>query len=187
MLVDATFCKSGSNQRPSLAGCLQRISLGTVRFAGKVDVSSWLSWLCFLVALGVALAVDRQAVLDANTGRTGGALAIVAGAVAVFIMAVLYLQRAMKCSVLSTSFGDPTELTTTGAFRYSRNPIYAAFLLPIGSLAIISPVAACFGVVLYVRAMTAFVIAREEAVLEAKFGEAYRDYKARVPRWFASI
>jgi protein-S-isoprenylcysteine O-methyltransferase Ste14 len=33
-------------------------------------------------------------------------------------------------------------------------------------------------------AMNSRVISREEHDLEARFGEAYRDYKEKVPRWF---
>ena len=158
-----------------------------VRFPARIDASSWLSWACFYLTLTVSLALDPEAAQAIASGHAFGALAIVGGAVALFICAVVVLQRSMRLSMLSASFGNPRHLTTTGAFRYSRNPIYAAFLLPMASLAVISPVAALLGCALYVRVMTAMVIAREERVLEATFGSAYTAYKARVPRWFAGV
>jgi len=83
----------------------------------------------------------------------------------------------------------PTQTPTTalvirGLYHYSRNPIYIALsLVHLGvAVAVDSPwIAATLPIVLIV--IRYGVIAREEAYLEAKFGQAYRDYKARVRRW----
>lgn len=160
------------------------------RFAGfvtAIDTSSWLSWVCFYLTLLAALGLDPHAAATLAQGGATGPLAIIVAAVIVFIVTVVFLQRAMRLSVLASRFGAPRQLTTAGPFRYSRNPIYAAFLVPMASLAVISPVAALVGCALYVRVMTAFVISREEVILEATFGAEYTAYKARVPRWFAGF
>lgn len=75
-------------------------------------------------------------------------------------------------------------LLERGPFRHSRNPIYLGFLLVaagfalrVGDLWCWLAVAASFAV------LEKRVIAREEAYLAARFGEAYAGYRARVRRW----
>jgi protein-S-isoprenylcysteine O-methyltransferase Ste14 len=83
---------------------------------------------------------------------------------------------------------DPYEETTalieSGPYAYSRNPLYLGLtFLYIGtSLAFRARLPlAVLPAVLWV--MNAGVIEREERYLERKFGDAYRDYMQRVPRW----
>jgi protein-S-isoprenylcysteine O-methyltransferase Ste14 len=75
-------------------------------------------------------------------------------------------------------------LATAGIYGLSRNPIYLgntiallgiALALRWGWLLLLVPVT--------VAAISALAIAREERHLELRFGDAYRDYKARVRRW----
>jgi protein-S-isoprenylcysteine O-methyltransferase Ste14 len=72
---------------------------------------------------------------------------------------------------------------TTGAYRYSRHPIYVALItiyLSV-SLASASWVFLLFTALLVVE-VSLSVIEEERFCLE-KYGEAYREYMARTPRW----
>jgi len=75
-------------------------------------------------------------------------------------------------------------LVTTGIHGWSRNPIYVGmFLLYAGiGLAARSPWVLILALPLAI-ALRYGVVAREEAYLERRFGDTYRDYKARVRRW----
>jgi protein-S-isoprenylcysteine O-methyltransferase Ste14 len=75
-------------------------------------------------------------------------------------------------------------LVTTGLHGWSRNPIYIGmFLLYVGiGLAARSAWVLVLTLPLAVTIRYG-VVAREEAYLERRFGDAYRDYKARVRRW----
>jgi protein-S-isoprenylcysteine O-methyltransferase Ste14 len=75
-------------------------------------------------------------------------------------------------------------LVTTGLHGWSRNPIYVGmFLLYAGiGLAARSPWVLALMLPLAVT-LRYGVVAREEAYLEGRFGDAYRDYKGRVRRW----
>jgi protein-S-isoprenylcysteine O-methyltransferase Ste14 len=75
-------------------------------------------------------------------------------------------------------------LVTAGIYGRTRNPIYLGFFLMYGGIG----VASRSPWILILTAPLAVtirygVIAREEAYLERRFGDAYRDYKARVRRW----
>ena len=77
-----------------------------------------------------------------------------------------------------------TAIVATGPYRFTRNPMYvglAALYLGI-TLWVDSlwPVLFLPAVLFMIQR---FVIAREERYLEAKFGDQYRGYKARVRRW----
>ncbi len=77
-----------------------------------------------------------------------------------------------------------TGIISTGPFAYSRNPVYVSMTMLMGGIAIAvdSPwiLAMAVPAVLIIHN---FVILREEAFLERKFGDDYRRYKAAVRRW----
>lgn len=80
---------------------------------------------------------------------------------------------------------EPTRaLVTTGIHGRTRNPIYLGYLLVHGGIGVAtqSPwillLTPPLAVVIHYG-----VVAREEAYLERRFGDAYRAYKARVRRW----
>jgi len=77
-----------------------------------------------------------------------------------------------------------SALVTDGPFRFRRNPIYVADILILLGIAEITRnvwfaiLCAPFAVL-----VTWLAILPEERHLEARFGEAYRAYKARTRRW----
>ena len=77
------------------------------------------------------------------------------------------------------------RLVTHGAFGFRRNPIYMGEVLMLLGLAqatgniwmaIMAP--------LFALGVLVSAILPEERHLEARFGEAYLDYKGRTRRWF---
>lgn len=84
---------------------------------------------------------------------------------------------------------DPTrELVIAGAYRYMRNPMKAGLFLVLAGEALATQSAAltawlgCFALVnvIYIRL-------HEERGLAQRFGVRYRDYCARVPRWWPAL
>jgi protein-S-isoprenylcysteine O-methyltransferase Ste14 len=79
----------------------------------------------------------------------------------------------------------PTRaLVTTGIYGWSRNPIYLGMFLVYAGIGLVvrSPWILILALPLAVT-MRYGIVAGEEAYLERRFGEAYRDYKARIRRW----
>jgi protein-S-isoprenylcysteine O-methyltransferase Ste14 len=78
----------------------------------------------------------------------------------------------------------PDRLVTDGPYAVSRNPMYLGHLVFLGGLIGLtrSPFALLFGV----RQLFRFRrrVAFDEDRLERAFGDEYRAYVARVPRWF---
>lgn len=76
------------------------------------------------------------------------------------------------------------ELVSGGFFAHCRNPLYLGNLLVLLGLLLIwnSPVAYLAGVPFFLFAYSA-IVAAEERFLRGKFGEAFDEYCARVPRW----
>ena len=78
----------------------------------------------------------------------------------------------------------PERIIRGGPYRFTRNPMYLGMTSMYLGVTLCKnwawPVF-CLPFVWWV--MNAYVIAREERYLEAKFGDDYRRYKARVRRW----
>jgi len=78
----------------------------------------------------------------------------------------------------------PVALVREGPYRFSRNPMYVAVLTMVVGWAIgfRSSTLAIYGVVLAV-AFHLRVVWGEEPYLAATHGEAWTQYRSRVPRW----
>ena len=112
----------------------------------------------------------------------------VAGVVIVFglsfdLMGLLeFRKHATTISPLSPN--KSALVVSSGIYRITRNPMY------LGMAIVLVGVTIAFGsaigllmVLVFVLYITRFQIKPEERILEAKFGEAFVDYKAKVKRW----
>ncbi|MFL5333255.1 MAG: methyltransferase family protein [Geminicoccaceae bacterium] len=113
--------------------------------------------------------------------RLGLAILLLGGGVALSVAAIRTFTR-LGTAVRPSQ--PATALATTGPFAWTRNPIYLAGYPVMLALALafaldwIVP-----GLALATLVLHRGVILREERYLEARFGQSYRDYRARVPRY----
>ena len=99
-------------------------------------------------------------------------------------LALLTLRALSRAHTPVDPLKPTTALVTGGPFRYSRNPIYVALTLLYVGVALLVNVWWILLLVVPVLLVIRYgVIAREEAYLTRKFGEAYRQYTAQVRRW----
>ncbi len=75
-------------------------------------------------------------------------------------------------------------VVSSGVLRFTRNPIYLAFILMLTGLALFqaSPWA-LLGPLAFTLYIWRFQVIPEERALAAKFGPAYEQYRSRVRRW----
>ncbi len=80
---------------------------------------------------------------------------------------------------------EPTRtLVTTGVHGWTRNPIYLGMFLLYGGIGVAARSPWTLILTLPLALTIRYgVVAREEAYLERRFGDAYRHYQARVRRW----
>jgi protein-S-isoprenylcysteine O-methyltransferase Ste14 len=75
-------------------------------------------------------------------------------------------------------------LVTTGIHGWSRNPIYVGMSILYAGIGVVALSPWVFILALPLLLILRYgVVAREEAYLERRFGDAFRDYKTRVRRW----
>jgi len=112
-------------------------------------------------------------------GWIGGIVFVLA--LALFAWAIATMTRAG--SNVPTNL-PTTTIVETGPYRFTRNPIYLGMFLGLVGLAIaFDSLWLLVMLVPFTLAIRYGVVAREEAYLERKFGDAYRQYRARVRRW----
>ncbi len=81
-------------------------------------------------------------------------------------------------------FEKSSSLVTTGAYRVCRHPMYLGFVLILSGLATLMGSVTPFVLVLaFVVLIERTSIRVEEQMMAATFGEAWREYAARVGRW----
>ncbi len=132
--------------------------------------------LMFVFMLGVCGAVMWTTFSPAALARE-----IVGAAIALPALVLWFLAR----RELGTSFAIRAQartLVTTGVYSRIRNPVYvfgALFMLGLIIYVGLWPLLAIFIVIIPLQVYRA---QREQSVLEAKFGDEYRQYRART--WF---
>lgn len=77
-----------------------------------------------------------------------------------------------------------TALASGGPYRFTRNPMYLGLLLVLAGIALATDGPWLLAQLVPLGLLLHFgVVRREEANLERRFGDAYRQYRRRVRRW----
>ena len=111
------------------------------------------------------------------------ALAIALVGASIDLFSAISFRRA-RTTVNPMKPENTSVLVTSGAYRFSRNPMYVGLLFVLVAWAVfLSSAWALVGPPLFVLYINRFQIAPEERVLAATFGAAYLAYKSSVRRW----
>lgn len=116
-----------------------------------------------------------------ETGRLVGAIVIIAG-LGLFIWCVSLFAQVGRGTLAPW---DPTHnLVAAGPYRLVRNPMISSVaLLLVGQAVFWGSWVLGGWTGLFVLINHLYFVLSEEPGLEKRFGEPYRVYKARVPRW----
>ena len=131
-----------------------------------------LNVLCFAVALA-----DRGNFLGLPVWMRLVASMLLTGSIALFIYSFRVLGR-------DNSYGAQDGLVTGGIYRWTRNPQNAMLVVVYGCLAVAVDGAATYLLCAAMMVVYILMVLVEEPWLEAIYGERYRRYCARVPRFF---
>jgi protein-S-isoprenylcysteine O-methyltransferase Ste14 len=130
------------------------------------------------------LARSTAAYSVARPARAALALGLVVAAMLVGISGVRAFNRA-RTTVNPLGPAETTSLVTDGIYSRTRNPMYLALALALVAWGcwLASP-PALLVVPAFVAYLTRYQILPEERALEAAFGQAFHEYRARVGRWW---
>jgi protein-S-isoprenylcysteine O-methyltransferase Ste14 len=140
--------------------------------------------LYFLAGLLVGFAVDLVAPSPCPvplrvSGWIGGGLTLLGAVIAGAAMWTLKVAGTAIDPLVPTR-----TLVSRGVYGFSRNPIYLGLSVAYGGIALLGRCLWALGLLpLVLLAIERYAIRVEERYLEAKFGRAYLDYRARVRRW----
>lgn len=139
----------------------------------------------FLAALVLGFVLDR--LLPSSFAVLGHPLHGVVGVGMILIGLALGVAGVRNFSRAATpvpTYKPTRALVTTGIHGWTRNPIYVGMFLIYGGIGIAARSSWIVVLTLPLAiAMRYGVVAREEAYLDRRFGDAYRAYRARVRRW----
>jgi protein-S-isoprenylcysteine O-methyltransferase Ste14 len=133
------------------------------------------------VALGFWLQ-GRRALpfVPASLAQPVGVVLVVAGVALAIAGAVTFHQAGTSPNPMKPS----TAVVMHGPYRFTRNPMYLGMtVITLGGAVWLNSAWVLILLVPALAVMRWHVIAREEAYLEQKFGEQYREYARRVRRW----
>jgi protein-S-isoprenylcysteine O-methyltransferase Ste14 len=130
--------------------------------------------LQYLAPLGLIEGIDQA-------WRIGwGVIMLVAG----LLMTVIGRRTLLRHGTNVNPLQPTTALVTEGIFRRTRNPLYVGIIITQYAVALIFGLDWLLLLILPNWTVLHFaVVTREERYLEGKFGDAYRRYKQRVPRY----
>jgi protein-S-isoprenylcysteine O-methyltransferase Ste14 len=134
----------------------------------------------FLVGVGIDQLYPWSFDAESEGLRWAGWLLVVIGLVLAPSSAVMFGLRRTTLNPV----GQPAHLVTTGAFRWTRNPMYLGVsVIYVGLALVLDVVWALLLIPGPLLVMNVVTIPGEEAALRNQFGQAYVDYCQRVRRW----
>jgi len=103
----------------------------------------------------------------------------------VLLVAVYFVQTGHR--VISDPSFSGQGLTKDGAFARLRHPLYGGSILFYLSLVLSTLSLAAFAVWCLIIIFYNIIAAYEERLLVEKYGDEYREYQSKVPRWFPRL
>ena len=114
------------------------------------------------------------------TVAVGGVLIVSGTAVVV----AAFVQFVVEGRGTPAPVAPTTELVVGGLYRWVRNPMYVGVAAAIAGQAIVfASTGVAVWLLLFVAAVTTFVLVYEEPTLRQTYGSSYEDYAAHVHRW----
>ena len=77
----------------------------------------------------------------------------------------------------------PTEVVSSGAFRYVRHPLYLGSIFVYLGLTVSTASLFCLGLLVVAILFYNYIAGYEEKLLEVKLGQAYIAYKKKTGKW----
>ena len=137
----------------------------------------------FIIFYVIGYVTDRAFPADLGTLNTRYAIGGVLIAISVALVAWA-VTRFVRAKTNLDVRKPATALVSDGPYRLSRNPMYLSLTLLYAGLAVAFSLPITLALLIPCLALLHHgVIAREEIYLARKFGDEYREYKARVRRW----
>lgn len=140
--------------------------------------------LIYIGLLLLGLALERVMPIALNLppmGRyLGGGLLILAG----FGLAAAALGLFRQIGTKPEPWKTTSAIVRSGIYARTRNPMYLGMAMAYTGLGLaFSSLSVLLLLPVLIVLVQGQVIAREEAYLEAKFGDEYRQYRSNVRRW----
>jgi len=143
--------------------------------------------LIALAALMLGLLLDRLLPAYVLTVLLSLPERIVIGAILLAVSAGLAIPALLAFRAAGTHvepWKPSSAVVTDGIFAWLRNPMYVGLIVGLAGLSVLLASDWTLVMTAVVAPVLHFgVVKCEERYLEAKFGNAYRGYKARVPRY----
>ncbi len=161
-----------------------RRKLGTPVRGNNPEARRAIAFFALFIALALLFAFSESPFarlgLIPEELAIGLCLLLLAGNLFLGLASLRDLGESWRVGILE---GQSTALVEAGIYRFSRNPYFVAYLLMFAAYTILLQnlvllALSCVGFGL-IHAM----ILKEEAYLEGLHGQAYRDYRSRVPRY----
>jgi protein-S-isoprenylcysteine O-methyltransferase Ste14 len=168
------------------------------KLSHRVSVPRWIAVLLGLFVWLVAIPLVHGVIpwaISLLTPRYGwtedwpgvlnlpGLIPVIVGAAGlIWILVTALLNMAQMPERVELGW-TPPYLLIRGPYAFTRHPMYLAALALWLGWTLFYGNAAVFIALLVLGAWVSFIVPCEERALEAKFGDTYRAYQARVPRW----
>jgi len=116
--------------------------------------------------------------IDKTFALTGGVILFGIGALILPIGMIEFRSLRRSCGQ------DTSGLVTTGIYRWSRNPQFVGWFSMLAGISLAGRSGFAFALTgVFVIVIHVYTVLLEEPYLEGLYGEEYRTYMSRAPRW----